>query len=375
MSKQIRRDDAVGFSLSFLDLLSCGLGAAILLLLVVKHGSTDVPINTEAYVASQAERLQNELDERLQEKSGLEEQLAAAVEEIESAAANKTALATAQDDVLADLRRQLANLSDARDRLQSASDELQALQAIPVEEPEPKTGPTGHLGGLYVADSQVVVLLDRSASMLDRSLVEIIRLRLTSKQTRQKVEKWSTARKAAEWAFNRVKDQQTFQLLTFSDTVLDINGNVVAPSRQLSWLTKGAAGSELKNVRTMLDSVDANGPTNLERAFEAIATLRPSPKQVLLITDGLPTVPENVSLGRIRGCPNARTGQVPILSPQCRKNIFERSVQTFRSKLRDTSISVVLLPLDGDAQAMYSYWGLTARSRGRVLTPAEGWPW
>ncbi|MXW54386.1 MAG: hypothetical protein F4Z66_10515, partial [Gammaproteobacteria bacterium] len=147
MSKQIRRDDAVGFSLSFLDLLSCGLGAAILLLLVVKHGSTDVPINTEAYVASQAERLQNELDERLQEKSGLEEQLAAAVEEIESAAANKTALATAQDDVLADLRRQLANLSDARDRLQSASDELQALQAIPVEEPEPKTGPTGHLGG------------------------------------------------------------------------------------------------------------------------------------------------------------------------------------------------------------------------------------
>ncbi|MXW53724.1 MAG: VWA domain-containing protein, partial [Gammaproteobacteria bacterium] len=223
--------------------------------------------------------------------------------------------------------------------------------------------------------SQVVVLLDRSASMLDRSLVEIIRLRLTSKQTRQKVEKWSTARKAAEWAFNRVKDQQTFQLLTFSDTVLDINGNVVAPSRQLSWLTKGAAGSELKNVRTMLDSVDANGPTNLERAFEAIATLRPSPKQVLLITDGLPTVPENVSLGRIRGCPNARTGQVPILSPQCRKNIFERSVQTFRSKLRDTSISVVLLPLDGDAQAMYSYWGLTARSRGRVLTPAEGWPW
>lgn len=375
MSKQIRRDDAVGFSLSFLDLLSCGLGAAILLLLVVKHGSTDIPINTEAYVASQAKRLQNELDERLQEKSGLEEQLASAVEEIENAAATKTALATAQDDVLADLRRQLANLSNARDRLQSASDELQALQAIPVEEPEPKTGPTGHLGGLYVSDSQVVVLLDRSASMLDRSLVEIIRLRLASKKTRQDVEKWSTARKAAEWAFNRVKDKQTFQLLTFSDTVLDINGNGVAPGSQLSWLTKGDAGSELKNVQAMLDSVDANGPTNLERAFEAIATLRPSPKQVLLITDGLPTVPENVSLGRIRGCPNARSGRVPILSPQCRKNIFERSMQTFRSKLRDTSISVVLLPLDGDAQAMYSYWDLAARSRGRVLTPAEGWPW
>ena len=375
MSKQIRRDDAVGFSLSFLDLLSCGLGAAILLLLVVKHGSTDVPIDTEAYVASQAKRLQNELDERLQEKSGLETQLASAVEEIESAAAKKTALATAQDDVLADLRRQLANLSDAQDRLQSASDELNALQAIPNEEPEPKTGPTGHLGGLYVSDSRVVVLLDRSASMLDRWLVEIIRLRLASKSTRQTVEKWSTARKAAEWAFNRVKDKQQFQLLSFSDSLLDINGNTVDPRKKMSWLTKGTAGSELQNVRTMLNTVDANGPTNLEQAFEAISTLRPSPKQVLLITDGLPTVPENVSLGRIRGCPTARSGQVPILSPRCRRNIFERSVQTFRSKLRDTSISVVLLPLDGDAQAMYSYWRLTAGSKGRVLTPAEGWPW
>lgn len=375
MSKQIRRDDAVGFSLSFLDLLSCGLGAAILLLLVVKHGSTDVPIDTEAYVASQAKRLQNELDERLQEKSGLEAQLASAVEEIESAAARKTALATEQDDVLADLRRQLANLSDAQDRLQSASEELQALQAIPNEEPEPKTGPTGHLGGLYVSDSQLVVLLDRSASMLDRSLVEIIRLRLASKSTRQSVEKWSTARKAAEWAFNRVQDKQQFQLLSFSDSILDINGNIVDPQKKMSWLTKGTTGSELQNVQTMLNTVDANGPTNLEQAFEAISTLRPSPKQVLLITDGLPTVPENISLGRIRGCPIARTGQVPILSPRCRRNIFERSVQTFRSKLRNTSISVVLLPLDGDAQAMYSYWGLTADSGGRVLTPAEGWPW
>ena len=375
MSKQIRRDDAVGFSLSFLDLLSCGLGAAILLLLVVKHGSTDVPINTEAYVASQAKRLQNELDERLQEKSGLEAQLASAVEEIENAAARKTELASEQDDVLADLRRQLVNLSDAQDRLQSASDELQALQAIPNEEPDPKTGPTGHLGGLYVADSRLVVLLDRSASMLDRSLVEIIRLRLTNKETRQRVEKWATARKAAEWAFNRVRDKEKVQILSFSDTILDINGNSVAPGQKLSWLTKGVAGSELKNVRTMLDTVDANGPTNLERAFDAISTLNPSPKQVLLITDGLPTVPENVSLGRIRGCPNPRSGQVPILSPRCRRNIFERSVQTFRSKLRNTSISVVLLPLDGDAQAMYSYWGLASGSGGRVLTPAEGWPW
>lgn len=371
----MRRDDAVGFSLSFLDLLSCGLGAAILLLLVVKHGSTEVPIDTEAYIASQAKRLQDQLDERLQEKSGLEKQLASAVEEIESAAARKSALATAQEDVLADLRVQVTTLKDAQDRLRSASEELQALQAIPVEEPEPKTGPTGHLGGLYVEDSRVVILLDRSASMLDRSLVEIIRLRLATFDIRHQVEKWSTARKAAEWAFNRIPDEQKFQILSFSDSVFDINGANVAANQRLTWLTKGNTGAELKGVRAMMDTLDANGPTNLERAFEAISTLSPSPKQILLITDGLPTVPGNVRLGSVRGCPNARAGQVPILSPRCRKRIFDRAVQTFKQHLRSASISVVLLPLEGDAQAMYSYWDLAAHSGGRVLTPAEGWPW
>lgn len=375
MSSQVRRDDAVGFSLSFLDLLSCGLGAAILLLLVVKHGSTEVPIDSEAYVASQAKRLQEELDERLHEKSGLENELASAVEEIEVAAARNTALATAQEDVLADLRIQVTTLKDAQDRLRSASEELQALQAVPVEEPEPKTGPTGHLGGLYVEDSRVVVLLDRSASMLDRSLVEIIRLRLASFDTRHKVEKWSTARKAAEWAFNRVADEQKFQLLSFSDSVLDITGASVAANQRLTWLTKGTAGADLKSVRAMLETLDANGPTNLERAFDAISALSPLPKQVLLITDGLPTVPGNVRLGSVRGCPNARAGTVPILSPRCRKRIFDRAVQKFNQELRSTSISVVLLPLEGDAQAMYSYWGLASNFGGRVLTPAEGWPW
>lgn len=375
MTKQIRRDDAVGFSLSFLDVLSCGLGAAILLLLVVKHGSTDMTVDSQAYAQSQAKRLQEELDERLEQKSGLERQLAAVAEEIASAAAEKTDLTAAQEQKLADLRLQVQTLSNAQDRLRSASEELQALQAIPVEEPEPQTGPTGHLGGLFIEDSRVVVLLDRSASMLDRSLVEIIRLRLASFRTRQSVEKWSTAKNAAEWAFNRLDRGKKVQILSYSDTVGKIDGTTVGPGQRLKWLNKGYTGVELQNVRTMLATLDADGPTNLESAFEAVSTLNPKPKQVLLITDGLPTVPGKERLGRVRSCPNARTGQVPILSPACRKRIFDRAVQTFRQEFPTTRLSVVLLPLDGDAQAMYSYWGLAANSGGRVLTPAEGWPW
>ncbi len=375
MSNKVRSNDAVGFSLSFLDVLSCGLGAAILLLLVVKHGTTDVPIDTEAYVATQTTRIQQELDDLLERKSHLDEKLQDAVQGIEQAVGAKAALAQSQDQTIKELRSQLAALSAAQAELQSANDELKELQAVPTEQPEPQTGSTGHLGGLAIAQSRVVILLDKSASMLDRSLVEIVRLRVADSNTKLAAEKWSTARKTAEWVYKQVQDQGQFQLLSFSNSVTDIANNVIDPTQTTNWLEKGAKGIKLSDIRSTLAGLQADGPTNLELAFEAISSLRPRPNQVVLITDGLPTVPEGIALGRIRGCPTPRGTSTPILSPRCRKGIFDRAVAKFYRTFRSTEMHVVLLPLDGDAQAMFAYWNLAATTGGRVLTPAKGWPW
>ena len=375
MSKQIRSNDAVGFSLSFLDVLSCGLGAAILLLLVVKHGTTDMPVDTEAFVLSQTARVQNELDELLQSKSHLDEQLSDTEQGVQQAVEAKAALAQSQDETISELRNQLAALTAAQAELQLASDELKELQAVPTEEPEPQTGSTGHLGGLAVAQSRVVILLDRSASMLDQSLVEIVRLRIADTQTRLAAEKWSTARKTAEWVYRQIRDQGQFQFFSFSDTVADISNNILDTTQSIDWLEKGTTGVTLSDIRNTLANLHAEGPTNLELAFEAIANIRPRPNQVVLITDGLPTVPESVGLGRIRGCPTPRGSSTPILSPRCRKGIFDRAVSTFHRSFRSTEMNVVLLPLDGDAQAMFAYWSFAANTGGRVLVPAIGWPW
>ena len=375
MSNQIRRDDTVGFSLSFLDVLSCGLGAAILLLLVVKHGTTEVPIDDQAFIEQQATRVQNELDEWLAQKSELDDELADSLKAVETAVANKSSLAQAQDQRVADLRAQLAALSTARAELQSAADELKELQAVPTVEPEPQMGSTGHLGGLKVAQSRVVVMLDRSASMLDRSLVEIIRLRLADANTRLASEKWTTARNAAEWAVSQIGNNERFQFVSFSDSVADIASNSISTNQPIGWLQKGSPGTTRIDVRSTLNALHADGPTNLEQAFDVISGLKPRPVQVILVTDGLPTVPEGINLGRIRGCPTPRTNATPILSPRCRKAIFNRAVSTFKRSLPNTEISVVLLPLDGDAQAMFSFWEFAANTGGRVLTPARGWPW
>ncbi len=346
-----------------------------MLLLVVKHGTTDMPVDTEAYVLSQTARVQDELDELLERKSHLGGQLNDAVRGIQQAVASKAALARSQDETITELTNQLAALTAAQAELQKANDELKELQAVPTEEPEPQTGSTGHLGGLAVAQSRVVILLDRSASMLDRSLVEIVRLRVADPQTRLAAEKWSTARKAAEWIYSQVRDQGQFQFFSFSDSVVDISNNTLDATQTINWLEKGTTGIKLSDVRNTLANLHAEGPTNLELAFEAIANIRPRPNQVILITDGLPTVPESVGLGRIRGCPSPRGSSTPILSPRCRKGIFDRAVSTFHRSFRSTEMNVILLPLDGDAQAMFSYWNLAANTGGRVLVPAAGWPW
>ena len=375
MSNKVRQDDSVGFSLSFLDVLSCGLGAAILLLLVVKHGSSDLPIESEAFASEQAARIQNELDQKIAEKTTLSSQVDASRLSIQRALETKASAEETQDQRVAELRQQLAALSLAQDRLQASSLELQALQAIPTEEPEPQTGPTGNLGGLKIADNRVVILLDRSASMLDRSLVEIIRLRVAPKLTRLQAEKWATARKSAQWAFDQLPSGSDFQLLAFSEDVWDLHGTEVGTNQNISWLKKNTQASSTPDIPFFLAELDANGPTNLEKVFRVVATLRPKPKQVLLISDGHPTVPESKPLQQVSSCPFPRRNQTPILGPNCRRNIFELAETSFRRLMSKTELSVILLPLEGDARAMYSYWNFAATTGGRVLTPARGWPW
>ncbi len=375
LSSSVRRDDAVGFSLSFLDMLCCGLGAAILLLLVVKHGFASTPIDDAAFIELQESRLQSELDQSMAEKSALSEELQLTTQELDQALKQRAALQETQQDQIAQLRAQVTTLSSARDSLRASSQELKAMQSVQVEVPDPEQAPPGDLGGLNVAESRVLILLDQSASMLAESLVEIIRLRVANPSTQQAAEKWSTARKSAEWAFRQVKPTEAFQLLSFSDTVQGLDGTPVKANSTLQWLNKDDAGASLSDVRQAMAGLHANGPTNLEGAIAAATSLSPSPSQIVLITDGLPTVPGDERLSRIRGCPTPRPNRTPILSPLCRKSIFNRAVQMLRQRLPQTEISIVLLPLEGDAQAMISYWNLAALSGGRVLTPAKGWPW
>lgn len=381
MKNKIKKDDSFGFALSFLDVLSCGLGAAILLFLIVKHGISLVPVDTQEDVASREQKLAEILDEKLAEQGALEAQLVTYSEDIQTAIANKEKLASSQDQQLQSLRAQLSLLNSAREELKNTQEEVTSLQlqreaqfATPTEEvEEEELGQTGQLGGIQVKDDYVAILLDRSASMLDHSLVEIIRLRGSDAYYRNNASKWMTAKRTAIWGFKHIGVGKNFVLLTFSDTVQDLDGTELKSTTTLTWKERGEPDLTVKEVANTIQKVEAAGPTDLESAVSLLKTLEPLPRQILLITDGLPTVPGQTQLNTVKGCPPSKN-LTAKLSSNCRRNIFERVERIFRRELTQTELNVVLLPLEGDAAAVRIYWGLASRHSGRVLAPAPNWP-
>ena len=372
---KVSRDDTIGFGLSFLDVLSCGLGASILLLLILKHGVAEVVSDSTQDVAARHTRVQQQLDDRLAEKAALAEELLVSQSQLREAVENREALTEQQKRSQQELLEQLSALSQARTELETAKQTVTDLQAqreaqrAVAAEAESVAGQTGQLGGIRVRSDHVVILLDRSASMLDQSLVEIVRLREAHPYYRNTATKWVTARNTVGWAFKHIDLGNSFQVLTFSDSVLDLSGREFAPGGKLTWLTRGNPGNTFREIQQSIEKTEAEGPTNLEAAFQVISTLDPKPKQVILITDGLPTVPGSARLRSIRGCSSPAR-----LSPVCRERIFDRAVKLFKREFPRTEISTILLPLEGDAGAMRKYWTFASDSGGRVLTPAPNWP-
>ncbi|MCY4530912.1 MAG: hypothetical protein OXC84_01020 [Gammaproteobacteria bacterium] len=375
MSSQYNRGSGVSFGLSFLDVLCCGLGAAVLLLLIVKHGPAESSVDGEGYLIQQITRIQDQLAARTRELDNL----AIAVTESEYKIAEKiaqkqagSAIQSAQMTYYLDLIKQL---NAERQSLKSARSQLFAAQAKKLEdEAEAKKASEvidSQLTGLLIKDTGVVILLDASASMLSRSIVEIIRLRASNQHIQQNAKKWVTARESAKWVYKKISDGGNYQIFLFNDEVRDIHGRVVNTTSGVSWQNKSA------NVLPVTDAIDKampRGATDLKSVLQVVARMKPEPRQVVLITDGLPTLPGTSSLGRLRDCPSKKRGVTPIVSPVCRLSVYLNAIKVVEKDLVDVPFDVILLPLDGDSNAVYAYWLLSSLSGGRLISPAEGWP-
>ena len=363
---------APAIGLSFLDVLCCGLGSPVFLLLVIQRGPSPVP-DEGLLVADDLARVESEIDETDQRIAGTRSSLAAVAETIRAALAAMQAIAGLSGLQKQQAQDTLAVLRSERRRLDA---ETAALDALRTQAPPPPETPREHLTGLRVAEDRVAVFLDSSASMLDHSLINILRLRVSSDGLKLGAEKWTTARNAVGWVYERVPEGGRYLVFHYADAMRELQGATI-PAGRIGWRAKNenlAPPRGQYRVETALATLLPDGPTNLAQVFETAARLAPKPAQIVLITDGLPTLPGDKPLQRLRHCKRPPRNATPLISAACRMSIFDDAVAAVPRSLANTRIDIILLPLEGDSAATGQYWNLAWMTGGRMLAPAKGWP-
>lgn len=366
MARARRRDFSV-FSLSFLDIMACGLGSVVLLFVIINHAAERRALAKAEEMLASAALLEQEvsageahLSEAQENLRSAEQALANARDQVASVAEEldqaKTELGRFDKETLARKRNVNALKADLKaveadlKRLESSrADRYQRGNATRAFRGE---GDRQYLTGLKVGGSNILILLDASASMLDETIVNVLRRRNLPEGEKARSRKWRRAVATVEWLVTEIPPASQFQIYTFN-----VKAAPLIPDSDGQWL-KAAGGKLLDKALMNLRRIVPRDGTSLHNAVAAVARLNPRPDNLYLITDGLPTQGKNT----------ARGGTV---SAKARMGHFRGAVKQLP---RGIPVNVILFPMEGDPFAASAYWVLAQATNGAFLSPASDWP-
>ena len=352
-----RRRDNEGFSLAFLDIMSCGLGAIVLVFMLVKHNIDKSWIET-SMVEADLTRLEQEATDLRRAIGASRADLFRSVQQIEEVSPELTASEKS-------IKRQQALASKQQSELDELKRSIETIQ--PPKPPDvvenENIGEQQYLIGLSVEGQRIAILVDASASMTDQQLIEVIKRKANSDAVKQKGPKWERTKRIVGWLLARLPEDSEVAVVGFNSKAYWLTGKSWQPSK---------SGQALGKIVTELDNVVPTGPTNLEVGLRAISDLRPT--NVYFITDGLPTSGSSSykSLNPFAQC-SSLWGSASTISGECRARLFRHTVSTSRLD-NAVPVSVILLPLEGDPVAPAEFWAWTAATGGLLMTPTVGWP-
>ncbi len=361
-----RRDFNV-FSLSFLDIMSCGFGAVILIFIIINHATETTTQEVNAQLLAEITRieeqveegkenlivLRNTRDEKEDEIVTTEElalKIIETIQQMEAELALLTQDGASQDETIAQLKSELQELEAEAANLEGSisADETAgtALRTITGE------GDRQYLTGMKVGGQHILILMDASASMLDKTIVNVIRRRNMPEANRIESEKWQRAIRTVEWVTANMPKGANFQLFTFSE-----EAKPAIEGTETDWLRAIERPDTDGAIEGIKATIPAGG-TSLINAFSVIGKLDPEPDNIFLIIDSLPTQ------GRQKG----RRG---VVESRDRVEFFTESLELLPNA---SPVNVILFPMEGDPIAAPSYWRLAQITGGSFLAPPEDWP-
>jgi hypothetical protein len=351
-----RRRRSEGFNLAFLDIMSCGLGAMVLVFILVKYDVSDSNAEANNLVAevrlleSQQVRLQQTLDQLRNTSQTENEKIKKLKEKIVQ--------------IKQGLSKKESNLKNKKGELTALKNSI-ATRPIAHKDDlieDDRGGEENYLIGLKVEGRRIVVLIDSSASMTDEKLLNIIRRKNSSTQNKKQGPKWLRTKKIVRWLLARTPKVSQLSVLAFNDSIHSLGKS--------KWVTVNTDGI-LKDFYEKLDSIVPTGATNLHKGLQAVSRLNAT--DLYIITDGLPTTGESnyAYLNPFSGC-SSLLGNSKSISGECRVKLFRQTVKD--ASLADVKVNIILLPIEGDPSAVNEYWSWAASTGGLVISPAVTWP-
>ena len=355
------------FSMSFLDCMSCGFGAVILFFMIINAQVRQTNEEDPSDLMSETRMIEEEIlegrknlvlakntiEELKTEQTTAEGQIAQIIALIEELRAE---LAQYDQETLAEIER----IEQLQTDIETLEEEVKRLLALAAEQEEDGNrlrefkgeGDRQYLTGLKLGGRRTLILVDRSASMLDSDIVNIIRRRNMSLDDQLRAAKWRQAVASVDWLTAQFEPGSEFQMYMFN--------NVAEPVIEGSegvWL-KADDATQLDEAVRVLRRTAPTGGTNMKAAWEVVTSLTPLPDNIILLVDGLPTMDEPTT--------NQRT-----VSGQQR---YRMHINALRELPSGIPVNIFLYPLEGDYEAPILYWVLAYRTGGSFIAVSRDWP-
>jgi len=363
-----RRRQTETFGLSFLDVICCGFGAVILFYTIISAQSGISLRQENEQLAAEANlleqrvlegykylaELRNSMARTDQEKvraSGRAREVAERLEKTRQELARYEFDTLARRESLERLKADLKSLEEENRRLKAATERQPAGQQVMQVAGD---GDRQYLTGLKVGGRRVLILVDASASMLDETLVNVLRLRNMPDDRKLRADKWRQAIGVVDWVSAQVPAGSQFQMYAFNTSPWPL-----VEGSDGRWLDARDSKS-LNAALTRLRKTPPTGGSSLENAFAVIRRLSPQPDNVILVTDGLPTQGAKPPLVK------------KFVDTEDREDLMQKAVRSLGSGV--PPINVILLPMEGDPAAPTYFWRLAQSTGGAFMSPAGDWP-
>lgn len=337
-------------ALAFLDIISCGLGAVILIFLIIKHNvdiGSEQTDDLKAKLATLVEQNQALMDqtETIRQRNSDTEQAGKSL---------KDQLLEAEAR-LASLRRKNASEIEQNKIADGQIKEIEA--AIPVDTIELKgSSVASYIIGLKVEGERIAILIDHSTSMTYPTLSQAIVAKFDTASQRRAAPKWQRTLRVGKWLLTRLPAQSNYSVIGFNN-----KAELLSPGP--SW-SSAAKQSDLNATAQKISEITPSEGTNLEEGIRAALSLSPKPTNIYIVTDGLPT----------QG--SASCAKKKNITPKCRVSLLSNAskllIRSFPGK--PVPVNIILLPMTGDPDALAQYWGWANVTNGLVISPSEKWP-